>query len=141
MASSGKDPALRIRTYLCTYCGEPGNSLDHVVPLKFALRRPRNGNEHTGVPTVEACPDCNGTLSSVVLPSIAARKAHVHARLQVKLKPALRFGIALAEIEKLGKTLRTTLLRKLAAKERAVRRLGFSGRPYTGEEPDLSGWL
>jgi len=53
---------------VCSYCGEPSNSVDHVIPYSALTRDNKERNAHvnsSGI-TTNACMDCNSSLSSTV---------------------------------------------------------------------------
>lgn len=56
----------------CTYCGEPADTQDHVIPTSVLKSKK----------TVPACQNCNGILHNRLVLTVPARAAYVAERLQ-----------------------------------------------------------
>ena len=72
--------------HTCTYCGDPADGLDHVVPWSFISAAPRTpcAGKQAGVRTW-TCRECNSILGSRVFPTMWLRIMYVNQRLQVRL--------------------------------------------------------
>lgn len=70
--------------YVCAYCGEPANTLDHVIPWSFLeFRERKHAGKAPGL-RVWSCSGCNGILGSKMFPSFLDRCSHVSCRLRKK---------------------------------------------------------
>jgi len=70
---------------LCTYCGQIGNTLDHLVPVSYTSikrhKRIRN--------TVPACGECNTVLGKQLFPNVASRAFYLFGYYQAKYRKIL----------------------------------------------------
>lgn len=111
---------------LCTYCGDPANTLDHVIPrayLSVKKRSVRSGREPGE--TVPACIDCNNRLGSRIFPTIRHRQAFIAEELSkavAKETPAWTSD----EIEEMGPSLRSMVAAGWSKASSTQRRLAFA---------------
>jgi hypothetical protein len=62
--------AMRRDGYLCRYCGDPADSVDHIVPVCY-----RSDNRLANL--AAACMSCNLTASGFVFSSFEAKRAYI----------------------------------------------------------------
>lgn len=80
---------------VCTYCGDPADCMDHVVPWSYISTVVRKGGQEgkfLGIRTW-ACRECNAILGAKRFPCMWRRIVHVHDRLCVRLEHDLMFPI------------------------------------------------
>lgn len=83
----------------CAYCGGPGGTVDHIVPVLRKTKHYRNGKGETATTTngTGSCADCNGSKKSLKLIEFlldpegahkaqAAERRAFHIREQLKRK-------------------------------------------------------
>ena len=70
----------------CTYCGEPADTRDHVIP-STTRGCVLNGKEHT----VACCKECNSVLSSRPYYTIGARAAYLEEAYRKRYKKVLKY--------------------------------------------------
>ncbi len=104
----------------CFYCGEPGDSRDHIHPVaaRGEARRVFADQE-----TVYACTECNSTLGGLIFDRIEARVGYLINRYRKKYKldlPEVRWSEQ--EVGVLGRNLRARIKKLLAKREKAERR-------------------
>jgi hypothetical protein len=111
----------------CIYCGSPATERDHVIPhaiVNVALSSgeyPKRSFEDTEV--VPACRDCNASLHSKMLLTIADRAAWQAKRLERKLDRTEKRAWTTQELEELGPTLRVYVIEKQRHKANLEQRL------------------
>lgn len=59
----------------CTYCDDPADTMDHLVPVSRQTNRKRRGKLSSLSSTVPCCRTCNSLLGAVTEPDIRARAA------------------------------------------------------------------
>jgi hypothetical protein len=109
--------------FTCTYCGNPADGLDHVMPWTVITSRERHGRGHrgdsVGVRTY-ACRQCNSILGNKIFPTMWLRIMHVNGRLRALLADHMAYKIwTREEMIPMGPNLRRqcevkTLLRRVA---------------------------
>lgn len=121
---------------LCTYCGEPAESLDHVVPVSFThANRPKGkqGEFNNGFERVPACRDCNGTLRNLMINSVEALAAYLAGRLESRFRKVLKMPRwDEDDLEELGHALRSSVEATVREQERVRRRIAHC-RKVAGE--------
>lgn len=93
---------------VCTYCGEPADNLDHVIPLSFleSARRKRRKGSYPGVKTF-ACGQCNRSLGSRHFESFSERLAFANKGIRKRYAKELSAPAwAEEDLEELGPSLR-----------------------------------
>lgn len=111
----------------CTYCGEPGNTRDHIIPYSYTGRLPRkarSGGADAGK-TVPACKDCNSILGDVLLVTAEDRKARIRGFLSGRLVKLKLPEWTSEELEELGPNLRSALEAAYNERRAIIRRLAF----------------
>lgn len=100
---------------VCTYCGDPADSIDHIIPVSANTIAPRKGKTITRFgPTTFACRDCNAKISSRGFDSFWERCQWRRSQINEITKPVIWSS---AQINELGYSLKT-----LVAKEVQKRR-------------------
>jgi hypothetical protein len=91
---------------VCVYCGDPSDTIDHLIPLCASRVGRKNGAKmRTGYgPIANACRDCNSNLGTRWFDSLWERMEWAHTRLEKQAKGILWSE---AEVKKLDFTLRT----------------------------------
>lgn len=137
-----------MRVMDCAYCGdEEANTLDHwraPIVQVCAVQPTPNRRKKIGE-TVAACAECNGILSSLVMPSIPARAGYIATKLHQRYQSILKApDWSAAEIEELGPMLRATVTRDLARKRHVAGRIAHAAAVAEGREtrkdPDSNSW-
>lgn len=108
--------------YTCTYCGNPADGLDHVMPWTIitAQKRRDGGGGHTPGVRTHCCRQCNSILGNRIYPTMWLRIMHVNQRLRVLLADHMAYRIwTREETIPMGPNLRRqcevkTLLRRVA---------------------------
>ena len=112
----------------CTYCGEPAEALDHVIPFSFLTcqqkRLPRHRNE--GI-TTWACNDCNSLLGARYFSNWAARVTFVSSHNLKRLKKNKTPHWSEEELEEVDHSLRTFIEEKQGELRRDRRRASWVG--------------
>ena len=117
---------------MCYYCGEFGaDTLDHTIPYSYyspvsisGVRTKARKNEI--VPMVDCCKECNSTLGSKLIIDVRGRANYLKERYEKKYKRILRLpDWEEKEIKKLGKSLRSTVIKGLIEKESIQERLDY----------------
>lgn len=107
----------------CTYCGIAANGLDHIIPVLYnnVSRKSASYAKHLVVP---CCNECNISLTSFYLPSIAERAEYLLELYKVKYKKLLnRPDWSDEELEEIGDTLRRKIKANAKLKENLNQRL------------------
>lgn len=120
----------------CYYCGEPAESIDHVVP-RAVLRTLRVLDDQEATDAVlsrnramevDCCGDCNSRLGSEYSQTLIERKALLKVRLRKKYVSLLGMPAWTdAELGRLSPELRGYVLNRWLLKERIMARLAYSG--------------
>ena len=75
----------------CTYCGEHGDSLDHVIPHSYDhVYKKRSYNRKEVVP---ACTECNSLLGNKLYFTIKDRAGYLHSKYQKRYKKILAYPV------------------------------------------------
>lgn len=110
---------------LCIYCGTPGWTKDHLLPVGLTGRAVR---KH--VLTVPACGECNSLIGASYAPSITERREIAKAGIRRKYGRKLSaHEYSNEEMEEFGPGLRPTILRARSDKQAIVERLEFPADP------------
>ena len=106
----------------CTYCGEPADTRDHVVPVSW---------NHNGRPTsvsyqntVSCCKHCNNLLGAVPIHNVDSRRAFVAKKLSNKVKEFTKWTPE--ELEELGPELKSRIEQTMLDKQALERRLLYA---------------
>jgi len=110
---------------LCIYCGGPGWTKDHLLPVGFT----GEGNRRH-VLTVPACGECNSLIGASYAPSITERREIAKAGIRRKYKRRLiAHEYTKEEVAEFGPGLRPTILRAQSDKRAVIERLEFPDDP------------
>ena len=119
---------------MCYYCGEFGaDTLDHTIPYSYYSPTSVSGAKHKPkarkadlVPMVDCCRECNRTLSNKLIIDVRGRANYLKEKYEKKYKRILRLpDWEEKEIKKLGKSLRSTVIKGLIEKESIQERLDY----------------
>ena len=119
---------------MCYYCGEFGaDTLDHTIPYSYYSPTSVSGAKHKPkarkadlVPMIECCREFNRTLSNKLMIDVRGRANYLKERNEKKYKRILRLpDWEEKEIKKLGKSLRSTVIKGLIEKESIQERLDY----------------
>lgn len=113
--------------HICVYCGDPADTMDHVIPLSFTISRKRTNRMEIG-PMCPACRDCNTHLSNRYFDSFWDRCRWNRDRLEHKAKPVLW---TFSEAQALDYTVRSFVLHQ------CFMRLWYRMRADWFESPDF----
>lgn len=86
----------------CTYCGSKANAYDHVLPISVAELLPYFEFPSELLVLVPCCTRCNSIASNKFFISLAAKKAHILARLG-ELALRAEYEQALSKLEEILK--------------------------------------
>ena len=114
---------------ICTYCGEPACSLDHVVPYLFAGKRGTRRGRAGQAPgyRVPSCKECNSWLGTKMLLSVDERRRYIAEKLRRKAR-APRPDWSEDELDELGPSLRAAVQMGVKASQRLQERLSYAER-------------
>lgn len=103
----------------CCYCGQPATCHDHITPISYTRKTGKrktsreHNEEHRRKYTVGSCQECNSLLSNYHLLTISERASYLADRLAQRYKKTLEMPFwSEEELQELGKSLRTTVMRK-----------------------------
>lgn len=110
---------------VCVYCGETGNTVDHLLPRGFTGEADR-----LRVPVVPACGECNSTLGDVYMPDVMERREYVQDKYRVKYKKYKKVVYwGESDLKEFGPQLRTVLRKQMAEHTRLISRLSWPKNP------------
>tara|TARA_R110002167_G_scaffold342116_1_gene550857 strand:+ start:56 stop:508 length:453 start_codon:yes stop_codon:yes gene_type:complete len=116
---------------MCYYCGEFGaNTLDHTIPYSYysptSVGKKLKARKGDLVPMVDCCRECNTTLHNKLIIDVRGRANYLKEKYEKKYKRILRLpDWEEKEIKKLGKSLRSTVIKGLIEKESIQERLDY----------------
>ena len=85
-----KSNSVRVLKYSeCTYCGQQGGCLDHVIPMSNTQSGKRRNVNYNKQKTVPACAECNSLLSNLDLNTISDRARFLAERLAIRYRKEL----------------------------------------------------
>lgn len=115
---------------VCTYCGDPADCLDHVIPWSYISAADRKSGGHAPGIRTWACRECNSILGAKRAPTMWRRVVYVNDRLRFRLDEYLAYPVWTREqMLKLGPNLRRqTEARNLLARV-ARARVGWMFTP------------
>ena len=109
----------------CTYCDEPADTLDHVVPLSFSsVRRGGGGGDANGFPRVPCCRECNTLLGNRPLLTVEERRAWLAGALKKRYRKLL--GAPKVDLSELGPSLRAMIDGRTSRKTQVERRIAYA---------------
>lgn len=110
---------------ICTYCGDTGNSIDHVIPVSyFDDNIKRSGKLNSKGIRTHSCSDCNSILNDKYFESFYERCQYVNKRIQQRFKKIINLPPwSPEEFAKLGKNIKASLGEKLNLKGVVLERL------------------
>ena len=76
------------KQHICTYCGEPADTIDHTIPYSWFRETNYNGKRHResiGFMTY-ACRECNCILGNRIFPTFQDRCRFVKNKLQKRYR-------------------------------------------------------
>lgn len=112
---------------ICTYCGNPADTRDHVTPWSWNStyrRRAKAGKLGRGQ-KVPACGDCNNLLNDVPIFTVEGRRAYVAERLAKEAKKQAP-DWSDDELEELGPSLRRRVKARLAKRKLTQMRWNYA---------------
>lgn len=115
----------------CVYCGGPNQCRDHVFPVKVAaqldLKRPNVRKElGTGLVTVPCCNECNSLAGDNVFTSVYQKRLYIKEKLKKKYSGKAKQVLwDIEELEEVGFTLKTHVLRKMSELADIEKRLSW----------------
>lgn len=110
---------------ICVYCGETGNTVDHLLPRGFTGEADR-----LRVPVVPACNECNSTLCDIYMPDVMERREYVQDKYNIKYrkyKKVIHWGES--DLKQFGPQLRTVLRKQMKESQRLIDRLSWPKNP------------
>jgi NMD protein affecting ribosome stability and mRNA decay len=130
VAWKDQDLARRFSEFVCAYCGESADTLDHVPPLctRTKITEMGLGVQYPSF-EVRCCRECNCALGSRAIWTLRQRRKFIGAYLKKRYARYLKIpNWTRDEMGPLGRTLSKYVLRGLAEKERAEARITFTSR-------------
>ena len=101
---------MEFKEYICTYCGEPADTKDHVIPVSWNHMSRKNA-DYSNKKVVPACNQCNLTLGNIAYHTIQTRASYLIQKYMKKYKKLLKSPIwTPEEISELGRGLRGKIL-------------------------------
>ena len=108
---------MTFRETRCTYCGEPSDTSDHVVPVSVA-EVSRDRAKWTRKHVVPCCRECNNLLGNVYLLTVWQRAGYLVEKLETRYKKILKTAEWDPEdLEELSYKLRKDIQTQLEAKK------------------------
>ncbi len=83
---------------ICVYCGDPADTIDHVIPLAWSLGRKKSKRTPVG-PVCPACRDCNSHLASRYFDCFWDRCRWNRDRIEKRALPILWFNHQIQELD------------------------------------------
>lgn len=116
--------------YICEYCGDPSDSVDHVIPQSLLKTIHGSGDQMLMrlymTKTVNCCRDCNSVLGNKAYWTIAQRRNYIKGKLVSRFKHILKSPTwTLEEMAELGYGLRDFVATKKCQKDRILERLAY----------------
>jgi len=114
---------------ICTYCGEPCDTRDHVIPFSYTSVHPANKRDHRSnkeEDTVPCCMECNQMLGNRLLTTVATRAAYLIGATERRYSKLLEMpDWTEDELEDLGYALRTNIETSIDSKRIVQERLRY----------------
>lgn len=96
------------RMILCTYCGEPADTRDHIIP--WASQGSKKEKTFENQELTSACLECNVLLGDKLFVTIPQRAAYLLKKIPQRYKKVLRQPEwTLEELKELGPSLRQSI--------------------------------
>lgn len=100
---------------ICTYCGEPADTMDHLIPVSYQTseRNLSGSARHRSSlgPTVPACMECNGVLGNRMFDTLADRAKYVEKSYRRRYKKLLASPKwTVDELLEVGPSLRASIM-------------------------------
>ena len=123
----------------CIYCGEEGDTIDHVFPVCFLTSKDRCGSMRTTGVTVDSCRECNSRfLGARIFPTFCERLDAARSALRAKYRKVLSLPHwEDAELKQLSGTLQTSVKKNIKAREVTVQRLEWQESPVFFDHMDM----
>ena len=122
---------MTFRETRCTYCGEPSDTMDHVVPVSVndvSREKAKWSRKHV----VPCCRECNSLLGSLYLLTVWERAGYIETKLESRYKKILNTPEWDPEdLSELGYKLRKDIQEKLEAKRVTLCRVQHAEWVYT----------
>ena len=110
---------------ICTYCGAPAGTRDHLIPRYWSGEAARKF-----VLTVPACAECNGLIGEHPASSITDRRKVAQERLRKRKRRVLAYrDYSPNELREFGRALRDAVLGGIEEKKRLMLRLDWPHDP------------
>lgn len=112
--------------YVCVYCGMPGYTKDHLLPVTLTGEAVRKF-----VAVVPACHECNSAIGNRCGHRISERREEAHLRIRKKHRKTLEAGKrwTKSELAELGPNLRSMVERSLEQRAVLLERLAWPHDP------------
>ena len=121
---------------VCVYCGELGDTVDHLLPRNYT-----GDSDRKRVPVVPACQECNSTLGSNFIPDVQDRRDFVHRKYKAKYSKYLKIvWYAESDLDQFGPTLRAMLARGIEEHQRVMSRLSWPESPTYDADAWAGAW-
>lgn len=123
----------------CIYCGEEGDTIDHVFPVCFLTAKDRCGSMRTTGVTVDSCRECNCRfLGPRIFPTFRERLDAARETLRAKYRKVLSLPHwEDAELKQLSGALQLSVKKNMKAREITVQRLEWQESPEFFEHMDM----
>ena len=109
--------------YVCAYCGEACDQIDHTVPVSFVNQKPGVGSVFRFM-KVHACAECNGFASDYIHQTFFERRICIAKGVAKKYKRELLCpGWTDEEISEMGTSMRSSILALRDIRKSVKRRL------------------
>lgn len=107
--------------YICVYCGENAESLDHIIPQNYKGYYNRSYNQKYVVPS---CQECNSTLSDKFLHTISERTNYLWNKYNKKYKKHISWKKWEKEdLKELGYNLKSMIIEENNNHDEIIKRL------------------
>lgn len=123
----------------CIYCGEDGDTIDHVFPVCFLTAKDRCGSMRTTGVTVDACRECNSRfLGARIFPTFRERLDAARETMRRKYKKVLSLPHwEDAELKQLTGPLLASVKKNARAREIITQRLEWQESPEFFDNMDM----
>jgi len=113
----------------CLYCGDIATQRDHFIPVTFVKRIQDFARSKKAKIVVPCCAECNRTANNEVFSTIREKRQYIKDRYLIKYRKLLDSPVwDPEEIEELGSTLQTHILRDQEVKRNLKARLARLSR-------------
>lgn len=111
----------------CTYCNDPADTLDHVVPHSFARANAKLARRYNRKLCVPACRECNQILGNKKIHTVWDRAGYLAGKYTKRYKKALSMpDWSPQELKEMGKNMRHVVETGLQGKKEINERIKFA---------------